>query len=256
MSQEHSYKDGIGPEKEVWGGVPGKVKKTASEVNEIQGKEYLHKNDLKGLSKSEPIVTNEHGGKQSELPYRFDLFQGIAAKALFILAGVLSYGAKKYGDNNWHKISPKEHLNHALVHAFAWLRGDKQDDHAGHFLCRAFMFVAALQDSRWNEPVEEFPAATLGGRAARPGDIVWNPNQSKLFSKGEPTKNPYIPGSLAFKAFEEHGSNSPYSAGYQDYIGLGEVYLNPYPDASSASIAYATGWLAGRKDIQTLVGKL
>jgi hypothetical protein len=99
---------------------------------------------LKGLSKDEPIVTNEKGGKQSKSLYGFHLLD---AKAMFKLAEVLQYGATKYERDNWRKIPAEEHLNHAFQHAFAWMSGDTQDDHAGHFLCRAMMFVAmTLED--------------------------------------------------------------------------------------------------------------
>lgn len=99
---------------------------------------------LKGLSKDEPIISNSEGGKQSAVPYGFHL---IDPKAMFKLAEVLQYGATKYERDNWRKIPAEEHLNHAFIHAFAWMTGDKQDDHAGHFFCRAMMFLAmTLED--------------------------------------------------------------------------------------------------------------
>ena len=82
---------------------------------------------------------------------RFDLFRGIAAKAMFKLSDVLSYGAKKYSPNGWHLVSPQEHLNHALTHAFAWLAGDTGEDHVSHFHCRAMMFAATMEDPRWTQ---------------------------------------------------------------------------------------------------------
>lgn len=100
---------------------------------------------------NETIHVNEFGGKQSSTPFRFDLLRGIAAKAMFKLAGVLDYGARKYADDNWHNVSPQDHLNHALTHAFAWLAGDKKEDHVSHFHCRALMFAATLEDPRWND---------------------------------------------------------------------------------------------------------
>jgi hypothetical protein len=107
----------------------------------------------KSLSPNAPIETNAFGGKQSSIPFRFDLLRGIASKAMFKLAGVLEHGAKKFSEDNWHNVSPQEHMNHALTHAFAWLAGEKQDDHVSHFHCRALMFAATLEDSKWATPL-------------------------------------------------------------------------------------------------------
>jgi hypothetical protein len=91
---------------------------------------------LKNVGPSAPVVTNEAGGKQSKVDYRFDL---LPAKATFAVAGVLDHGAKKYAPWNWLKIGEEEHVNHALIHLFAWLDGDKQDDHMSHAACRVMM---------------------------------------------------------------------------------------------------------------------
>lgn len=94
---------------------------------------------LKGLSKDEPIVENEQGGKQSKCNYAFSL---LPPKAMFRVAEILAYGKTKYPDkNNWRRISSDEHLDHMLTHLFAYLDGDIQDDHLGHFICRALMYV-------------------------------------------------------------------------------------------------------------------
>lgn len=85
--------------------------------------------------------TNEHGGRQSDLGVRFDLIDG---KALAEMAAVLDHGAKKYGEDNWRAISVPEHLNHALVHAYAYISGDESDEHLSHFLTRA-MFALAVE---------------------------------------------------------------------------------------------------------------
>lgn len=77
---------------------------------------------------------NEAGGKQSKVPVRFDL---IDAKALFEMAKVLHEGAEKYGENNWRLISVEDHLNHLIMHAYAYLAGDRTDEHLSHIMCRA-----------------------------------------------------------------------------------------------------------------------
>lgn len=81
-----------------------------------------------------PTHTNDKGGKQSKVPVRFDL---IDAKAMFSMAEVLHEGAEKYGENNWRLIEVADHLNHLIMHAYAFLAGDKSDDHLSHILCRA-----------------------------------------------------------------------------------------------------------------------
>lgn len=90
-----------------------------------------------------PTTTNEKGGSQSDIPVRFDL---IDAKAMFEMAKVLDHGARKYGENNWRLISVEDHLNHALMHIFAYLAGDETDEHLSHILCRAtFALGVSLQ---------------------------------------------------------------------------------------------------------------
>lgn len=88
-------------------------------------------------------ATNDRGGSQSYIPVRFDL---IDAKALFEMAKVLDTGARKYGEDNWRLISVNDHLNHMLMHTFAYLAGDDTDDHLSHILCRAtFALGVTLQ---------------------------------------------------------------------------------------------------------------
>lgn len=97
--------------------------------------------DLEGAGPDAPITTNEHGGSQSHIPYRFDLIDG---PALAEMAKVLHMGAEKYGPNNWRKIPEVEvHLNHMIMHAYAYLAGDRTDDHLSHIMCRA-MFAQAV----------------------------------------------------------------------------------------------------------------
>jgi hypothetical protein len=55
------------------------------------------------------------------------------------VAQVLHLGAVKYGENNWRGIPVSDHLNHALIHIYAYLSGDTQDNHLGHAACRMMM---------------------------------------------------------------------------------------------------------------------
>jgi Domain of unknown function (DUF5664) len=97
--------------------------------------------DIQGAGPDAPITTNEHGGSQSHIPYRFDLIDG---PALAEMAKVLSQGAEKYGVNNWRKIPEVEtHLNHLIMHVYAYLAGDRTDDHLSHIMCRS-MFAQAV----------------------------------------------------------------------------------------------------------------
>lgn len=88
---------------------------------------------IEGVGPDAPTVTNESGGSQSFVPYRCDL---LPPKALLAVAEVLAEGAKKYGVDNWRKISCKDHLNHLLMHVYAHLAGDESDEHLTHAACR------------------------------------------------------------------------------------------------------------------------
>ena len=97
---------------------------------------------IKGVGKDAPTVTNEKGGKQSRVLYRFDLCD---PKAMFEMTKVLKEGFDKYGDDeNWRKIPVNEHLNHLLIHVYAYLSGDESDEHLSHAMCRA-MFAQAVE---------------------------------------------------------------------------------------------------------------
>ena len=103
---------------------------------------------MKSVGTDAPVVTNDQGGMQSAVEYRFDL---IDTSAIFALAEVLAIGAKKYAPDNWRKISPNDHLNHMLIHAMAWKAGDTQDDHLGHALTRAMMLYATAKEDNPHE---------------------------------------------------------------------------------------------------------
>jgi hypothetical protein len=96
---------------------------------------------IPGVGKDVPIETNESGGKQSKIDYRFDLLD---VPSMFALAKVLDEGAKEYGENNWRKISVESNLNHAIMHILAYLNGDTQDDHLSHAFTR-LMFALGVK---------------------------------------------------------------------------------------------------------------
>jgi hypothetical protein len=69
-----------------------------------------------------------------------DLLDG---PAVFSMAKVLAEGAAKYGAENWRQIDVRDHLNHLIIHAYAYLAGDESDDHLSHVMCRA-MFAQGV----------------------------------------------------------------------------------------------------------------
>lgn len=96
---------------------------------------------LQGVGPDTPIETNELGGQQSSVPYRFDLFD---PASMFALAEVLDYGAKRYTPENWRLIDVNSNLNHVMVHIMAYLAGDTQDKHLEHAFCR-MMFALGVE---------------------------------------------------------------------------------------------------------------
>jgi hypothetical protein len=85
-------------------------------------------------------VTNEKGARQSKVDFRFDL---IPPGALFAVAEILAVGAEKYEVENWRGITdPGEHLNHALIHSYAYLWGDDAEGTPLEHLARAFCRTA------------------------------------------------------------------------------------------------------------------
>jgi hypothetical protein len=101
-----------------------------------------------GVQPDVPTEINETGGRQSSTPYAFHF---LPPHALFAAAEVAKYGAEKYGETllnrNYKRISPEEHVNHAIQHLFAYLAGDESDDHLSHAILRA-MFAYEVDHER------------------------------------------------------------------------------------------------------------
>ena len=94
----------------------------------------------------EKIITNEQGGKQSDIGYAFDL---IPPSAILAVARIFEHGAKKYEPWNWLKIPFTDHLNHALYHIFQHLNQDKKDDHLYHAGYRLLMAIETYHRIDW-----------------------------------------------------------------------------------------------------------
>lgn len=105
---------------------------------------------VKGVEPDAPVVVNEKGGKQSDSPYAFHM---IPVSSILAAAEVCAYGAKKYGETignrNYTKIPAEEHINHAIAHMYAYLAGDRTDDHLGHAIVRTmFAYDTAQKGGR------------------------------------------------------------------------------------------------------------
>ena len=98
---------------------------------------------IDGVGPDAPILTNASGGKQSASPYRADL---LPPRACLAIARVLKQGVEKLGHDTWRAVPLRDHLNHALIHLFAFLAGDTQDDHLEHAACRLLMSLEAPRE--------------------------------------------------------------------------------------------------------------
>lgn len=96
-----------------------------------------------GLNPDAPIVTNERGGQQSKVDYRFDLLD---ASAMFRIAKIMELGSHTHDDGSWRKVSATDHINHAMGHMWGYLLKDKQGDHLAHAAVRLMMAMAVSED--------------------------------------------------------------------------------------------------------------
>jgi hypothetical protein len=78
-------------------------------------------------------VPIKDAGLQTHIEARFDC---IPPEVLLLLAQCLGFGARKYGKDNWKKIEPWHHLNHAMNHINEWNRGNRDEPHLVNAMAR------------------------------------------------------------------------------------------------------------------------
>src|SRR5258708_6806675 len=101
-------------------------------------------NIIQGVGKDAPVETLPGGGRQTTVPARLELIDGVA---MMRVGRVLKEGREKYGEDipgqeQWKLIPVRAHLNKALIHIYSYLAGDTQDEHLDHAFCRIMMAVA------------------------------------------------------------------------------------------------------------------
>ena len=86
----------------------------------------------------------ETGAKRTALGARWDLLSPVGLRRCAEAAAV---GVEKYGAFNHERGLPVHvYLNHAIAHAYAYLSGDRSDDHLGHMAWNA-LFACQSQES-------------------------------------------------------------------------------------------------------------
>lgn len=91
-------------------------------------------------------VTNERGGSQTGITVAPRL---LPPRCLLAVAHILFTGAKKYGVNNWKKISPEDNFDHALRHIEMFKIAGKQTD-LDQAICRLMFMSELLKEANEN----------------------------------------------------------------------------------------------------------
>lgn len=110
------------------------------------GIECYHKETWRSWELREETSVTEIGKKYDDGKLRYDL---LPVKALRDVAQVLTFGAKKYGDNNWKITKPESrYIAAAMRHMEAYRDGEVLDPESGiHHLAHAacsLMFILQI----------------------------------------------------------------------------------------------------------------
>ena len=84
---------------------------------------------------------------------RLDL---LPPKAILAIGEVMTYGAAKYGPNNWQGVEPERYTAALLRHLMAYMDGEETDAESGlphlwHVLTNAAFAVAITEEGRREE---------------------------------------------------------------------------------------------------------
>lgn len=110
---------------------------------------YFFGGVVAGMGPDAPVITNEEGGSQSEIPF---VFTTLPLRAIGEMSKLQAYGDAKYGPHNWRLISEADHINHAFAHMLAHCLGDRTDDHLTH---AAWRLLAAMEVRAMDQEAKE-----------------------------------------------------------------------------------------------------
>ena len=96
------------------------------------------------VDKEEDLVIGKDGGKKydSDKP-RWEL---LPLDAIEQVVKIMTFGAKKYEDNNWKKVEPDRYIGAMLRHLCAHTKGEMLDQdsgfsHLAHLTCNAVFLL-------------------------------------------------------------------------------------------------------------------
>lgn len=125
------------------------------------------------MTSEEPRHKYETGAERSADcdDVRYDLISPIGLRSL---AQTYAEGAAKFGAHNWENGMPAaDMLNHAIAHIFAYLSGDRDENHLGH---AAWNVIGAIHSvEKWPEMNRDMlrgPNCTVPPAAAKKSQEV------------------------------------------------------------------------------------